>query len=172
MLYSIRKSNISFSPLSCISLYFPPYQIFISFHRLPFCLQQGKNQVSICLLQHLVQCHRPQLVRLVIWPWYFPANPTQRQSHLQQWDSFTKTAQTEQNQSTHTHSHVLSVWGLANIFSSLFEVITRPLLLLLRSETCKFFITLEGRHFVPWGNHFKYADTLSGQAASNFSSAV
>lgn len=62
--------------------------------------------------------------------------------------------------------------SLANILSSQFEVITRPLLLLLGSKPLHLFIPLEGRHFVPCGNHFKYADTLSGLVESNFSFAV
>lgn len=64
------------------------------------------------------------------------------------------------------------MWGFSNILQSLFEAITRPLLLLLGFESLNFPITLEGRHFVPCSNHFKYADTMSGQGASNFSYSV
>lgn len=48
----------------------------------------------------------------------------------------------------------------------------RPLLLLLGFDPLNFFIPLEERHFVPCGNHFKYADTMSGQVGSNFSYAA
>lgn len=64
------------------------------------------------------------------------------------------------------------MWGFSNILQSLLEAITRPLLLLLGFESLNLPITLEGRHFVPCSNHFKYADTMSGQGASNFSYSV
>lgn len=64
------------------------------------------------------------------------------------------------------------MWGFSNILQSLFEAITWPLLLRLGFESLNFPITLERRHFVPCCNHFKYADTMSGQGASNFSYSV
>lgn len=64
------------------------------------------------------------------------------------------------------------MWGFSNILQSLFEAITGPLLLPLGFESLNLSITSEGRHFVPSSNHFKYADSMSGQDASNFSYGV